>query len=498
MAGIQYLIIVPLAASFLIVLFGKRFKAAGESLATASSLALIALSVSIARSVLSHKSIIFKVGNWLPPFGIPLVADGLSAFILIVANFVVLTVVLYSIGYVKNYTDNWKYYALIMIMTAGVNGVVMTGDIFNLFVFLEIASIATYALVAFTTEDEALEGAFKYAVMSAVASSFIFLGIALLYSYTSTLTMADMASVLAVKGPAMVVPFVSALFIMGFGLKSALAPFHAWVPDAYTRSPATIPAMSSGVLIKTLGVYSLIRIFFNVFGMNTKISVIFIGLGLVSMVAGSILAFGQSNMRRLLGYSSISQVGYILLGLGIGTPLAIFGALFHLVNHSVAKALLFLNAGAIENYAGTSDCTKISGIIGRDRVCGYTDLVAAMSISGIPPLGGFWSKLIIIFACIQAHHPIFAAVAVIVSIVTLAYYSKAFTTVLFGPVTDRLSDSCNLTRAMKIALVLLAFSAAFAGFALLPGAANLFIQNTVTVLTNGTMGYIHTVFGAIK
>lgn len=497
---LQYLIMAPLAAGFLIVLFGKRFKYLPESIACAASSALVYVSLFSAKSALANKSVIFKVGNWMPPYGIPLVCDSLSGFVLVIANFVILAVTVYSVGYAKQFTDNWKYYALLMIAAAGVNGVVLTGDLFNLFVFLEIASIATYALVAFTLDDEALEGAFKYAVQGAIASSFILLGMAVLYSYTSTLNMADMALVISVRAPAKIIPFVSALFVMGFGLKAAFAPFHAWMPDAYTKAPVTVPALSSGVLIKTLGIYSLARIFFNVFGMSENISLIFTILAVGSMVMGGVLALEQSNLRRLLAYSSISQVGYILLALGVGTPLAIMGGLFHLLNHSAAKALIFLGVGVVEGDRGTSDIDKMSSIASSQPVAGYSTLLGAMSISGVPPFGGFWSKIIIIFACIQAHHPFLAAVAVAVSVVTLIYYFKAFTPILFGPAG---SPAAAVTAfrpgwSMNLAMISLAAIVVAGGLILMPGVANLFLNHAVSTLVNGTTGYIAEVLGTAR
>lgn len=498
MVLLEYLIAVPLSAGFLIVFFGRRMKHLGEIISALSVSVLLALSVYSVRAVIIHKHLIFKVGNWPPPFGIPFIADGLSALMLVVANLVALAVVVYSIGYVRQFTDSWKYYGLIMIIISSVNGLIMTGDLFNLFVFLEVASISVYALVAFTCEDEALEGAFKYAVLSAVASSFVLLGIALLYGYTSTVNMSDMASVIAVKGHAKLIPFVSVLFLMGFGLKSALVPFHSWMPDAYTKAPVTVAAMSSGVLVKTLGLYALARIFFCVFGITPDIANIFIALAVLSMAGGSLMAFGQSNIRRLLAYSSISQIGYILLGFGVGTPLAVTGAVFHLFNHSVAKSLMLLNAGAAEGYCGTSELDKMSGLCSRDRGCGYANLAGAMSICGIPPAAGFWSKLIIIFACVQAHHPVLALTAVAVSIMTLIYYFKAYTPLLFGPDNDAGNRSYSIHSSMRAAMIALSFVAVLGGLLLLPGPAKISINNAAAVLINGSAGYINTLFGALK
>ena len=177
--------------------------------------------------------------------------------------------------------------------------------------------------------------------------------------------MADIALSIADPGSNKVVLFASVLFLMGFGLKAALVPFHAWLPDAHSSAPTPISAMLSGLLIKVLGVYVIARIFFNVFGITPKLSIILISLAVISMVMASFLAFGQTDIKRLLAYSTISQVGYIMLGLGVGTPLAMMGALFHLFNHSIAKSLLFLNSGSIEEISGTRDLNQISGIISK-------------------------------------------------------------------------------------------------------------------------------------
>jgi multicomponent Na+:H+ antiporter subunit D len=490
MAILLHLIAIPLGAGFITPLFAKKMKPMADTIACLATFSLFVLSCTLALFVIKHKSASYNVGGWASPLGIELTADGFSCLMLIVANLVGFLVALYSVGYIKTYTDKWKYYSLFMLMMAGVNGLLVTSDLFNMFVFLEIASISVYALVAFGTEPRALEASFKYAVMSTVASSFIFLGIAFLYCFTSTLNMHDMAQVIAASGQTKLLSFVSILFLMGFGLKAAAVPFHAWLPDAYSSSPATVPAASSGILIKTLGIYALARIFFNVFGMTPAVSLVLITLAVLSMIAGAVLAFGQTNIRRLFGYSSISQVGYILLGLGVGTPLAIAGSLFHLFNHSIAKSSLFLNSGIIENSSQTNDLTKLSGILAKRPISGYSMLASALSICGVPPFGGFWSKLIIIFACVQANRPILASIAVFVSILTLAYYFKALTPVLFnkapvqlGP--DKHDNKPNI--AMNIAVVVLAIIVVAGGLILLPGGANAILNNAVSVLTKGVI-----------
>ncbi|MDD5423028.1 MAG: proton-conducting transporter membrane subunit, partial [Candidatus Omnitrophica bacterium] len=393
-----FLVIIPLAAAFLILITGKKVKASGGILAVLAALGLVIASFGCASYTASYKILVYKVGGWAPPFGIPIVIDNLSAFLLVTVNIAAFFIAVYSTSYVKKFTDTWKFFALFSLMLAGINGVLIAGDIFNLYVFLEIAALAGYFLVAFGTGAGEIEAAFKYAVMGAVASSFILLGIAFLYIHTATLNMAGMADIIAANEPSKVLAFVSVLFLMGFGLKAALVPFHSWLPYAHSSAPAPVSAMLSGVSIKVLGIYALARIFFNVFGMTPAVLSILIALAVTSMVIGSLLAFGQTDIKRLFAYSSISQIGYIALGLGVATPLSILGALFHLFNHSIFKSLLFLNSGAIEEIAGTRDLTRMSGIIAKAPVTGYTNLVGALSICGVPPLGGFWSKLIIILA----------------------------------------------------------------------------------------------------
>ncbi len=487
---IQYLIIVPLAAAFLIPLFAKKARWLCQVLAQAGVLIITALSFAIALYVKDGLTLIYNVGRWPVPTGISLVVDSLSAFMLVISNFVMLVIVLYSNSYIKKYSDTWKHYSLLMMVVSGVNGVLVTGDIFNLYVFLEIASIAVYALFAFGLRKESFEAAFKYAVMSTVASTFVLLGIAVLYSYVSTLNMAGIASALTAKEQSgSVIKFVTVLFLMGFGLKAALVPFHSWLPDAYSESPATVPAISSGILIKVLGVYTLGRILFNVFGMQPAVSHILLALAVMSMVLGGIMAFGQTNVRRLLGYSSISQIGYIFLALGVGTKLALVGGLFHILNHSISKSLLFLNVGLVEDHPDMA----------KKPVNAFTALAGAMSICGVPPTGGFWSKLIIIIACIEAGHIALAFIAVVVSIFTIAYYFRALTPVLFsqGKAAEARPGAKGMPFSMGFAVILLAVISVASGVVLMPNAANALLTGAVNILIGGT-GYASAAMGALR
>jgi len=455
----------PLAAAFLIPLLSRIFRGAAEVISVLVGALLLLLAI----GRVGAEPAVYQMGKWAPPFGINMVSDALSNLMLLLIATISMCVIVYSLSYMKRYTARPKFYSLLMLMIAGMDGVVLTGDIFNLYVFLEIAAISSYALVAFGTEDEELEAAFKYLVLGGVASSFILLGIAFLYSLTGTLNMAQLAQTLGGMADNHMVLFVSALFIAGFGLKAALVPFHAWLPDAHPSAPAPISAMLSGLLIKALGIYALIRLFYNVFAAHATYSTILMSLGILSMVIGVFLAVGQWDFKRLLAYHSISQMGYVMLGIGLGTPLGIAGAIFHLINHGVFKSLLFLCSGAVESSTGTRNLKELGGLCRRMPVTSATCSIAALSISGVPPFNGFWSKLIIIVAAVQASRSlgsagyVIAGVTVLVSFMTLVSFVKVQKYVIFGKLPDKLAKVKEVPAGMCASLIVLAIMCVLLG-----------------------------------
>jgi multicomponent Na+:H+ antiporter subunit D len=321
-------------------------------------------------------------------------------------------------------------------MVGGMNGVVLSGDLFNIFVFLEISVISAYALVAFGVEKNELEASFKYQVLGGIASFLILFGIGFIYWKTKTLNIADIKQAFSSGYEKKFYLFVQIMILSGFGLKAAIIPFHAWLPDAHSSAPSPISAMLSGVLIKAVGIYVIIRLFFNMFVISESVAVLITTLGTLSMVIGVFLAIGQWDIKRLLAYHSISQMGYVVMSVGIGmillsrgfkpeiATLAIAGGLYHLVNHAAFKGLLFLNAGAIEYTIGTRDLKEMGGLAKSMPATAATSFIASMSISGIPPFNGFFSKLIIIIAAVLARFYLLAFLAVIVSIITLASFLK--------------------------------------------------------------------------
>jgi multicomponent Na+:H+ antiporter subunit D len=436
---IPIFVIVPLATAFLIMVIGKFVLNFQKIITPLILLFLTVLSFYFLFNLKSN-SLIYAIGGWEPinniPIAIYFVMDGFSVLLLTIISLIGFLASMYSISYISKFTSENNFYALLCLMITGMNGVVLSGDLFNLFVFLEISVISSYALVAFGTEKEELEASFKYQVLGGIASFLILFGIGLIYWKTKTLNIADISNLLRVSEHGVFEIFVQILLLSGFGLKAAMIPFHAWLPDAHSSAPSPISAMLSGVLIKAAGIYVIIRLFFNMFVTSEEIAILITTLGTISMVIGVLLAIGQWDIKRLLAYHSISQMGYVVLSIGIGlilmsrgtkpvvAALAIAGGLFHMINHAVFKGLLFLNAGAIEHRLNTRNLKEMGGLSHDMPTTSATAFVASMSISGIPPFNGFFSKLIIIIAAVQAKFYLIAALAVFVSIITLASFMK--------------------------------------------------------------------------
>jgi len=432
-------VVTPLAATFLIMIVGRFVKDFNKYYTSLTLLFLVIISFSCLFNIGENVDV-YKVGGWQPinkiPIGIYMVMDGFSAIVVCIINLIGFLVAIYSISYIKRYTSENYFYALFCLMIAGMNGVVLSGDLFNIFVFLEISVISAYSLVAFGVEKNELEASFKYQVLGSIASFLILFGIGFIYWKTKTLNIADIREAFKTGYDKSFYLFVQLLILSGFGLKAAIMPFHAWLPDAHSSAPSPISAMLSGVFIKAVGIYVIIRLFFNMFVITESMAILITTLGTLSMVIGVFLAIGQWDIKRLLAYHSISQMGYVMLSIGIGmilisrgvkqevAALAIAGGIFHLINHAAFKGLLFLNAGAIEYTIGTRNLKEMGGLAKSMPATSATSFVASMSISGIPPFNGFFSKLIIIVAAITAKFYLLAALAVIVSIITLASFLK--------------------------------------------------------------------------
>lgn len=456
----------PLAAAFLLAAVGGAKRRFAEIVGVSSPLALLALAVYVF-FVRGTEPLVYSFGGWPAPLGVVWVLDGLSMLMILAANFVAAAVAVYSIGYMKSYTAPAKYYALFNLMVGAMNALALSGDMFNIYVFLEIAAVSAYALAAFGLGSDELEASFKYVILGSTASAFILIGIAIIYSATGSLNLADIAAILAARAAGSpaggAITLAALLMTSGFALKAGLVPFHAWLPDVHSSAPSPVSAMLSGMLIKVTGLYAMARIFFFIAPVARIMPDILVFLGVLSMVVGVLLALGQWDFKRLLAYHSISQVGYIALGLGLGTPLGIVGGLYHLINHAVFKSLLFLNAGAVEYSAGTRDLKSAGGLAAKMPVTGATSLAASLAIAGVPPLNGFWSKFIIIIAAFQAGRYFAGAAAAIVSVLTLASFLKVQKYVFWGKTKENFLSVKEVPLSMTLPMAALAVACILLG-----------------------------------
>ena len=350
----------------------------------------------------------------------------------------------------------FKFINLLILASLGMSGIIMVKDIFSLYVFMEITAVSSFLLIAYPKSLESLEGAFKYLILSAVATVLMLSAIGILLLASGGTSFFAIASGIAEARNSSLIVFAIGLFICGLFIKGGLVPFHGWLPDAYTAAPASVSVLLAGVVTKAAGIYTMIRIVTSLFPYNQPVNNVLMLVGTISIFVGAIVAIGQDNFKRMLAYSSISQMGYIILGLGTGTGLGIAGAVFHLFNHSVFKSLLFVNSAAVEKETGTCDMNKLGGISQKMPVTGATSVIAFLSTCGIPPLSGFWSKIIIVIALWQTSHYAYAALAILASIITLAYFLSMQRRVFFGKLRSGLEGLKEADRGVLTVSIILA------------------------------------------
>jgi multicomponent Na+:H+ antiporter subunit D len=367
------------------------------------------------------------------PFAADLRIDFMSAVALFTIGLVALMAVLLGGRGKLNFTN------LALVSMAGMSGVAMARDFFSLYIFLEITGVASYVMIAMRRDPDGLEGSFKYLMMSAVATVMMLSALALIFMTAGNLDFAALRSYLDITAGHWHIALKAAIILLvaGFCIKAGVAPFHAWVPGAYASAPNEVSVLLAGIITKAGGVYAILRVMTDVFR-SEGLGLPFMALGAVSIVAGALAAMGQKDMKRMLAWSSISQVGYIVLGAGLGTPMAIAGALLHFFNHATFKSLLFVNAAAVEEQAGTREMEKLGGLASKMKITGGTSVVGFLSTAGIPPLSGFWSKLLIIVALWEAGQHAFAAIALGASLLTLAYFLIMQHNVFFGKLREGL------------------------------------------------------------
>jgi multicomponent Na+:H+ antiporter subunit D len=398
-------------------------------LATATTLvaAVIALV-----EVVRNGPISYALGGWPPPIGIEYVLDPLSAYLVTIVALVGLMIAIYpvEVGFDVRPQRFVPLYPLVLLLLSGLTGVVLSGDLFHLFVFIEIYALATYPLVALGG-DRGVFASLRYLLLGTIGSGLYLLGVGFLYFSTGTLNMADMAEQLVGISDSPTVLGAMALIVIGLALKMALFPLHVWLPDAHSYSPPAVAALLAAVQVKA-GAYALLRILYDVFGPaylgaeGLPVTTALTWFGAAGIVVGSVLAIQQPDIKRMLAYSTVAQLGYIGVGIGLGTPLALVGAMLHVLNHAVMKSGLFLVAGGIIQQTGLKTIARFSGLGKRMplTMTGFTLL--ALSMVGIPPTAGFFSKWYLVLGSLDAGNWVLAVVIGSSSLLTAVYFLRLF------------------------------------------------------------------------
>ncbi len=457
------LILLPLLALVLVNL--PIFSAAKRSAAG------VVLVLFVAQAVLAA---FVPMAAWAGPglldqfFALHLVADSLTRVLLLSIGIVGFVSVLVGWEMISEPRRLFNLVNVMLISMIGMNGVVLLTDIFSFYVFLEVTSISAFVLIAFNRDMKGIEGAFKYLILSAVATILMLSAIALFVMIAGGTSFAAIHAALTHSGGSVLAKIAIGLFLCGLFIKGGLVPFHGWLPDAYSAAPASVSVLLAGIVTKVSGIYALIRLVSSVFPGSLAIDHTLMLIGTISIVVGAFAALGQRDLKRLLAYSSISQVGYIILGLGCGTGLAFIGAVFHLFNHSIFKSLLFVNSASLEQRLGTTDMRRMGGLGARMPVTSTTNVIGALSTAGVPPFAGFWSKLIIIIALWQKDHFTYAFIAILMSVVTLGYLLTMHRRIFFGqPATEgQLAEVREAGAGLVVPAVLLAIITTGVGLAI--------------------------------
>jgi len=387
----------------------------------------------------------------MSPFGLCLQVDGLSIIIALVGFLLWLAVSIYSISYIK--TDLVRYYSLLLILLGAVQGTVLAKDLINFYVFLEITTVTTYFLIIHKRSTVALKAGYKYILMNLIGAFLILLSIILVYIDTGNYGVTGF-----VRSGSFVAPV---LFLVGCFIKAGAVPLHTWLPDAHPAAPSPVSAFLSGIVIK-IGVYGIIKFIFPILNSDLYVnnfreplSTLIIYIAIASMLIGVLLALAQTDIKRLLAYHSVSQIGYILLGIGLGTRLGLAGGLYHTVNHAIFKGLLFLCMGAVIYSTGTRKLDNLGGLWKRMPITTSTCIIAALAISGIPPFNGFASKTVLAKAVTDFSF-VLKFVIIVTSALTFASFFKLISYTFFGEPNKQLITIKEVPILMQLPMIVLA------------------------------------------
>ena len=423
-------ILIPFVTAILLLLAWKS-RNLQRMISPCGAGALLAAATVLFRSVWRNGIQATQIGNWPAPFGITIVADLFSASMVFLATLMGLAVVVYSLAAIDRQRESFGYHALLHILVMGVCGAFLTGDIFNLYVWFEVLLIASFVLMQLGSEKAQLEGAIKYVTLNLMSSALFLTAIAILYGMVGTLNLADLSIQLrTVSRPGMLTT-LAILFLLAFGIKAAIFPLFFWLPASYHTPPAPISAIFAGLLTK-VGVYSLIRVFTLLFvhDVGTTHGLILLAAGL-TMITGILGALVQNDLRRILSFNLVSHVGYMIMGLGLYTPLALAGSIFYTVQDIIVKTSLFLVSGAVYRLRGTYRLNRLGGLYSTNPGLAVLFLLPALSLAGMPPFSGFWGKFILVKAGLDVNSYLIVAAALIVGLLTLYSMSTVWSEVFW-------------------------------------------------------------------
>ncbi|MEL7130997.1 MAG: Na+/H+ antiporter subunit D [Pseudomonadota bacterium] len=447
----------PLVLPFLtaVLAFLTRASGVGRWFSVAGNAVLLAAAVLLLARVLNQQVIAAQMGNWAAPFGITLVADYLSAVMVVITAITALAVSVYALTDIDNRKEHLGYHALFNILIGGVIGAFLTGDLFNLYVWFEVMLISSFGLLVLGGKKEQIDGGIKYVTLNLISTILFLSGIGLLYGITGTLNMADIARSLPEVENQGLVTVIAMMFMVAFGVKAAVFPLFFWLPASYHTPAFSVSAVFAGLLTK-VGVYALIRMFTLVFDADIGFThTVLLWIAALTMITGVLGAAAQNDIRKILSFHIVSQIGYMIMGLALFTPLAMAGAVFYLVHHIVVKANLFLIAGVAERTAGSTDLNRIGGLYKSAPLLAVLFFVPAFSLAGFPPLSGFWAKYVLVAAALEDSAWIIAAVALLVGLLTIFSMTKIWAEAFWKPHPDGLEpDLTTLSPKAKRHLLL--------------------------------------------
>ncbi len=416
-------ILVPFVSALLCLVAGGN-PARARFLGVAGAAVLLLCGILLLRETWTEGYVVIQAGGWPAPFGITLVADLLSAAMVLVTGVVALAVAVFSLRDIGEDLVRKHYFALFHFLLMGVNGAFITGDLFNLYVWFEVMLLSSFVLITLGGRPAQLEGGVKYLVINLLSSILFLSGVGLLYGKLGTLNMADIALRLSESGDAFLVGSSAMLLLASFGIKAALFPFFFWLPASYHTPNVAVSALFAGLLTK-VGVYALIRSYTLLFHSQFDVvQDILVFLAAATMITGVLGAAAQFEIRKILSFHIVSQIGYMIMGLAIGTASALAGALFYTLHHIVVKTNLFLISGLIARRCGSGELKKIGGLYRHAPGLALLFFIPAFSLGGIPPLSGFWAKFSVIQAGLDAEHYLLVAAALLVSVLTLFSMTK--------------------------------------------------------------------------